>query len=396
MKKSLLALAVASAAFVATSVSATPVYNKDGTSLDIGGRIEALWLSGGNHSVANNDGTNVSDDQTIRNRARLNIGGRTQLTNGIAAYGFTEWQSQNVGDSKSDNGFATRDQYVGVDFGKFGKVQAGRWEDFMKYVVGVTDHFEEYGLMAAQGKDRNSGKLAYQWSGYGFDAKLTYQFATNNYTAQSLKNVKIGTDVDVNDGFSIVVGYTSPKVLFGPIAVRTGYQYLDGQNDKQHTLTSLDHLKLWNVGLSWGTFGQGFYIGADYGIGKTELINLSTGSTFSSVAADKSDELTTKSIETIVSYGFDSGVVLSAGYQWQKEEMDDAKFAGTESSDRTAKLVQFTAAYNINPNFRIWAEANIDAGSDDYYSLTAQKFNNGKVGDKDAENFYAIGARYTF
>lgn len=390
MKKSLLALAVASAAFVATSVSATPVYNKDGTSLDVGGRIEALWFSGSAHKVSG------TDDQTIRNRARLNIAGRTQITNGIAAYGFTEWQSENAGDSSKGQPFETRDQYVGVDFGQFGKVQAGRWEDFMKYVVGVTDHFEEYGLMAAQGKDRNSGKLAYQWSGYGFDAKLTYQFATNKYSAPSLKNVAIG-DVDVNDGFSVVVGYTSPKVLFGPIAVRTGYQYLDGQNDEQHGLTSLDHLKLWNVGLSWGTFGQGFYIGADYGIGKTKLVNLDADN-FYSIADDKADELTTKSIETVVSYGFDSGVVLSAGYQWQKEEMDNAKFTGTKSSDRTAKLVQFTAAYNINPNFRVWAEANIDAGSDDYYSLTGQKFDAGDSNgsSKDAENIYAIGARYTF
>ena len=94
MKKSLLALAVASAAFVATSASATPVYNKDGTTLDIGGRIEALYLSGGAHKVSG------TDDQTIRNRARLNIAGRTQITNGIAGYGFAEWQSQNVGEDR--------------------------------------------------------------------------------------------------------------------------------------------------------------------------------------------------------------------------------------------------------------------------------------------------------
>ena len=373
MKKSLLALAVASAAFVATSVSATPVYNKDGTSLDIGGRIEALWFSGSAHKVSG------TDDQTIRNRARLNIAGRTQLTNGIAAYGFAEWQSQNVGDSSGSAGsFVSRDQYVGVDFGKFGKIQAGRYEDPFQYASDVTDHFEEYGCMALVGDERNSGKLSYLWSGYGIDAGATIQFAENNYDSDVLKTA------DINDGFSLFAGYTTPNVVFGPISIRAAYKYLDGQNDNMSVAKSkMDHEKTWAAGLSWGTFKKGLYHAVDYTYDKVEYFN-------------SDDDLTTKAIESIVSYGFDSGVVLSAGYQWRKQERDQAKFKDG-STDQAAKLVQLTAAYNINPNFRVWAEANIDAGSDDYYSLTGQKFDAGdSKGSKDAENIYAIGARYTF
>lgn len=395
MKKSLLALAVASAAFVATSVSATPVYNKDGTTLDIGGRMEAMWMSGGEHAAAR-------DDSTIRNRAQLNIAGRTQLTNGIAAYGFAEWRSENVGDSDGAAGaFKSRDQYVGVDFGKFGKIQAGRYEDPFQYASDVTDRFEEHGCMALVGDERNSGKLSYLWSGFGINAGATIQFAENKYDSDVIKGldkvvdsegVKKDTYANVNDGFSLFAGYTTPNVVFGPISIRAAYKYIDGQRDDKNTsgnmtifkvgnlhgtsLGSLDHEKTWAAGLSWGTFKKGLYLAVDYTYDKVEFF-------------DKDNDLTTKAFESIISYGFDSGVVLSTGYQWRKQEIDQA--AEGEYTDRAGKLVQFTVAYNINPNFRVWAEANIDAGSDDYYSLTKLKNDS-----KDAENLFDIGARYTF
>ncbi|MDD7022117.1 MAG: porin, partial [Aeromonadales bacterium] len=365
MKKSLLALAVASAAFVATSVSATPVYNKDGTSLDIGGRIEALWMSGSEHKAG-------KDDSTIRNRARLNIAGRTQITNAIAGYGFAEWQSQNAGDSSGSAGsFVSRDQYVGVDFGQFGKVQAGRYEDPFQFASDVTDHFEEHGCMALVGDERNSGKLSYMFSGYGFDAIATAQFAENKYDSDVL-----GT-TNVNGGFSLYAGYTTPNVVFGPISIRAAYKYLDGQKDdgtyKQADGTKVpyavawDHEKTWAAGLSWGTFKKGLYLAVDYTYDKVEFRD------------DRIDDLKTKAFESIVSYGFDSGVVLSTGYQVRKIEQDDLDV------DLTGKLWQFTVAYNINPNFRIWAEANVDAGSDDGYSLTGLKNDS-----KDAENLFDI------
>ena len=359
MKKSLLALAVASAAFVATSVSATPVYNKDGTSLDIGGRIEALWLSGGAHAVKGANG-----DSTVRNRARLNIAGRTQINSAVAGYGFAEWQSQNAGDSDGKTGsFASRDQYVGLDFGRYGKVQAGRYEDPFQYASDVTDHFEEYGCMALVGDERNSGKLSYMYSGYGFDGIVTAQFAEDNYASDVF-----GT-TNVNGGFSAYAGYTTPTVGFGPISIRVAYKYLDGQNDEL-VLVDWDNEKTWAAGLSWGTFKKGLYLAVDYTYDKVQF------------TSDATEDLKTKAFESIISYGFDSGVVLSTGYQVRKTEQ------GAE--DGTGKLWQANVAYNINPNFRVWAEANIDAGSDDWDALTKVKE------DGDGENIFAIGARYTF
>ena len=188
-----------------------------------------------------------------------------------------------------------------------------------------------------------------------------------------------------------------PNVVLGPSSIRAAYKYIDGQRDKSNTtknmtifkvdgskyagtkLGSFDHEKTWAAGLSWGTFKKGLYLAVDYTYDRVE---------FQDGAFDGND-LTTKAFESIISYGFDSGVVLSTGYQWRKQEIDKA--AEGEYTDRAGKLVQFTVAYNINPNFRVWAEANIDAGSDDYYSLTKLK-----IDSKDAENLFDIGARYTF
>ncbi len=91
MKKSVLALAVAGVFLASSVASATVVYDKDGHQLSIGGRIEAMWHSG-------HDG-NPYDDHTIRNRTRLNVDGRTKLTDWATGYGFWEHQWQQNGDS---------------------------------------------------------------------------------------------------------------------------------------------------------------------------------------------------------------------------------------------------------------------------------------------------------
>ncbi|MCR5536164.1 MAG: porin, partial [Succinivibrio sp.] len=116
MKKSVLALAVAGAMVASSVASAAVVYDKDGTSMAIGGRVEAMWHSG--HDSA--DGTFKSTgDHTIRDRVRLNVSGRTKLADGITGYGFWETQNQHNGDSTQSQNTALRDAYVGVDFGKY-------------------------------------------------------------------------------------------------------------------------------------------------------------------------------------------------------------------------------------------------------------------------------------
>ncbi|MBO6258174.1 MAG: porin [Succinivibrio sp.] len=357
MKKSVLAIAVAAAAMVASSaVSAAQVYNKDGVTLDIGGRVEALYMDGAKTDHHNG---------TIRDRARLNVKGTAKVTDWATAYGFFEheWNHQNNSDEAADT--KMRYAYVGVDFGKYGRVQAGRFEDALEWASDVTDKLEEDGCNALIGDNRNSGKIMYVWEGYGVHAAINAQTAINDYSYDCLTSTQT-----VKGGFSAALGYTSPVVLFGPISIRTGYTYTDF-SDKTGFKTAADDIKVWTVGASWGTHKKGFYVATDY----------------TSLKLKRNDNIgdeKVKGFEFLVSYGFDSGVVLNAAYSYRKFDRP----AGVAANDGKMKLVSVTAAYNMTPNFRVWAEAHFDASSTKGYG---KYYYNG-----DDHNCYMVGARYTF
>lgn len=357
MKKSVLAIAVAAAAMVASSaVSAAQVYNKDGVTLDIGGRVEALFMDG-----AKRADTGVRNG-TLRDRVRLNVKGTAKLTDWATAFGFWETQNQHAGNSTEAGTTSLRYAYVGVDFGKFGRVQAGRFEDSLEWASNVTDVLEEDGCNALVGDERNSGKIAYVWEGYGVHFGINAQTAVNNWKNDCLDAAP------VKGGFSTALGYTSPNVLFGPISVRAGYTYVDFDQNLAAAGTYKD-AKYWLVGASWGTHKKGFYVGTDYSELKLKRQN-------------NLDSGKVKGFEFVVSYGFDSGVVLNAAYSQRK--IDDP----ATNKDGKMKLVSVTAAYNMTPNFRVWAEAHFDASSTKGYG---KYFYNG-----DDHNCYMIGARYTF
>ena len=119
MKKSILALAVASVAMSSVASAAT-VYDKDGTSLEMYGRVQAVVYS--NHASDNSYG-----DTGLTATGRLGFNMRTQLNDSIAAFANAEWD---VADGNgADDSFDVRRLYVGTDFGTYGKLQAGRFED---------------------------------------------------------------------------------------------------------------------------------------------------------------------------------------------------------------------------------------------------------------------------
>ena len=325
MKKSVLAVAIAAAAFAASAASAAQVYDKDGTTLAVGGQIEFMVGNAGNSYFGNS-----AQDTTTRDRARLTMAGRTQLTSGIAAYAYNEWQADHSGNSVEGAALKARQQFFGVYGGQ---------------------------------DERNSGHLSYMWKGFGFDAGVSYQFAEDKYN----------TDLqafDVNSGFSIYAGYTSPVVVFGPISVRAAYLYLEGQDQADGAVVgNVDDMKVMDGSLAWGTNGKGFYIATNYNYTKVNYI-------------DSDDELKVKAWESVATYGFTNGIRLGASYHYINAEDD--------TSDDDRKYVQLIADYNVTPNFKVWAEGLIDAGSDDGFGRITSKY------DKDAHNSVMFGARYVF
>lgn len=391
MKKSLLALAVAALA-AASTVSATTVYDKDGTSLSVYGRIQAVWYS--------NDVSGVSNDQnSINASGRLGLDLRTQLTSGVAGFAKAEWEDAN-GNNKNDenDGFDARYLWVGVDFGQFGQIKAGKFEEAIKYAISPTDQFDDWGCTGLAGNDdRREGVIQYQWSGYGVDAIASYAFAKDNEHLDGAYFV--GENVDLDASWSVALGYTSPDVVFGPIGVRVGYaggNFADNVNNGSGTGTDrvpatnennivgnfyYDSYSQWALSAFWGKLNIGPYVAAVYQCRSFDLNPLAgyTGNRDYDVSG----------WEFIFGYSFANGVTIRTGYETQNIDIDNSPV------DVDAATVPVYVNWQINPQFNVWAEARFDAGTDTDNNNVYKDFD-AVAGTTYAENVFSIGTRYTF
>ena len=383
MKKSLLALAVA--ALAASSVaSAATIYDKDGVSVDVYGRVQAVYYSqdsGSNAQSAANDGN-------LNASSRLGFNFRSELTSWAAAFANVEWQNA---DDDANNDFNSR-------------------EDAVKYVIATTDIFDDWGCNGQLGNDdRRDGMFAYNWSGYGVDVNVTFGTGKDDqqvdgafWAEGSAGGNAVGSaeKADIEYSYAASVGYTSPAVLFGPISVKAGFggaQFQDqdaaDNNGGDYYNNFYDSYTQWAVAASWGTLGDGLYLGVmgqarSFDVYKTAYNSVTARPFDTGISAD---DYTVSGVEAVVSYGFANGVSLTTGWEWMNVDYD-----GADNPDVDAYTIPVYVNYQINPNFRVWAEARFDAGTDDgntandSFKLATNECYNLE------ENVYSIGARYTF
>lgn len=372
MKKSLLALAVLA---VATSATAATVYDKDGTSLKVGGRVQAVAYNG-------NFGKAGEDDSTLKNSARFNVAGTTKVNDAVSVFAFSEWDASDGNNENSDNNFSTRDQYVGADFGVFGKVQAGKSLNSIYDVQAVTDVFEYVGSAQVQADtngNRRPGTVRYIYDNNGLYAAASFQVAQDKVKVLDQK-------VDVESGFSLGLGYTFDNVVFGPLSVKAAYDYVRAQDDKTANFEDdgdfypvLD-FKNTAVSVAWGS-DTGLYFAALYNVYKVNFDDFTDdGEDYSNGRAK------VKGLELVAGYGFDNGLSLTIGY-----DVKDSKFksAGYTSSSSIQRRVPVIANYQVAPTFKVWVEAEFDANSSD-------DVNYGKDDHNAKDTLVAAGARYVF
>ena len=277
----------------------------------------------------------------------------------------------------------------------------GKFEDAVKYVIATTDIFDDWGCAGQLGNDdRRDGMLGYSWSGYGVDVNLTFGTAKDGqqvdgaFFAESGNGNQDGTSAekaDIEYSYAASVGYTSAPVLFGPISVKAGFggaQFQDQDAADNHGddyyNNIYDSYSQWAVAASWGTLGDGLYLGVmgqarDFDVNQTYYTGAETGY----------DDYTVSGVEAVVSYGFANGVSLTTGWEWMNIDMD-----GAEGIDSDAYVIPVYVNYQINPNFRVWAEARFDAGTDDGKNDSFVDASNGVYNYE--ENVFSVGARYTF
>ena len=373
MKKSLLALAVA--AFAASSASAATVYDKDGTSMDVYGRVQAVVYSQDHCNTA------ASGDAGLVGSGRLGIQVNTALTDGIDGFAKAEWD---VADSDGHDSFSARYVWVGADFGQYGMLKGGRFEDAVyNGVTAVTDIFEDAGCAGQMGaSDKRDGMLMYSWSGYGVDFMATYGTAKDEQTVDGAWYAD--ESVDIKNSYAVALGYTTPDVLIGPISIKAAYGYARFQDDEgvgycdeAGILTAnrvYDNYKQWAAALTWGNDSMGPYFAAVY-----------SNRDFTMNADSNINDYTVQGVEAILGYTFDCGVNVLASWQWMNMDQD-----GPQGADVDAYTLPVMLTYYINPNFKVWAEARFDLDTD-------SEFKDAVEGCRDfEENVYSVGARYTF
>jgi predicted porin len=169
-KKTTLALAV-SGLLGASAAQAAMVYDQDGTTLDIYGRI-AMGFEGGGAEE-----NNVDNSEEFRNfGSRLRITAGHQITSDLRAFARVEWRF--TGDERNQaSGFdEVRNSYIGLDSEQYGTFTAGNFDSFYdSEVMGVFDVYVERGYeFAGGGLQARGDSLAYMTPDLnGFQAFIT-------------------------------------------------------------------------------------------------------------------------------------------------------------------------------------------------------------------------------
>ena len=383
MKKSqILKTALALGLVLATAsdvANAAAVYSKDGTSLNVNGRIRARFSNGDAKTTL---GAAGNGDSTLKNNARFGVDGQTKVNDNLTAFFYAQWDTS---DSNDRDSFSARDPYVGADFGQFGKVTAGRFLSPVYNVLAGTDvHFDFTGNHLGD-NNRRGGQLKYTFAASGFEANVAYQTAIDGIKVASAEQKKF----DVDSGYSASVGYTFDNVVFGPLALKLGYEYFKGQTgddlvtkDDNKTLSNnaqYDNLGIFAAGITWGTYAAGPYAALSYSKSDYNTIK-------------KEQDFKIEAFESVFGYGFDNGLYADIGYVWQQYSPDDLK----TNKKLSTGGIQAVAGWKLTPNFVVDVESYFNLSSDGKTSREATEDDKGyyKAAYSNGEKAVSVNAVY--
>ena len=320
---------------------AANVYSKDGTTLNVNGRIRARFSNGDTAVTLNSVG---DGDSSLKNNARFGLDGVTKANDYVSAYFYTQWDTT---DGNDRDHFFVRDQYVGLDFNDFGKFTFGRYLSPVYYVLSGTDVHLDFTGNQLGDNNRRGGQIKYTWSGYGAEINLAYQTAIDGIKVSSAE----AKSLDVDSGFSASVGYTFNDVVFGPLSVKLGYEYFNAQEEKEYTGKTnnhyLDNLSVFAAGITWGTYASGPYAALSY-----------SKNDYDTYVAN--EDYTVEGFESVFGYGLDNGIYADIGYVWQQFDSDKAG----AYNKLTTGGIQVVAGYKVTPQFIVDVETYFNTSSD--------------------------------
>ncbi|WP_068714935.1 porin [Vibrio tritonius] len=317
MKKTIISLAVAAAA-VATGANAAEVYNADGTSVALGGRVEArLQLQDGE-----------ANDLT---RARFNFVGKQQVNESL--YGLakfeTEWSSHNDNGAADDSDTDLDTRYIFAGIGTdAGEITYGKQDGALVKLTNFTDIMSTWGKEASVNSaatnsdyyislaNRTDNYVAYNAQFDTLGVSAGYRFADGGDSGDN--DSRVGND---QDGYALALTYG-----FGDTGVVIGAGYADqNSNDQTILTTSFTYEDLYLAALythidydaSSVDNYDGYELAAAYTIDKTKLIATYNDGDWD----DEGDTAQTLSVEA--NYFFTPSFTGYVGYRWNLLDGDD-------------------------------------------------------------------------
>lgn len=338
MKKTILAIAIP--ALFASAANAAVVYDKDGTSFDIYGRVQANYYGDSDNPNPLTQADTQGDAELI-GTSRLGWSGKVALNNTWSAIAKTEWQvaAENSDDSK----FKSRHIYAGFDGTQYGKIIFGQTDTAFYDVLEATDIFNEWGSYGNFYDGRQEGQIIYSNSFGGFKGKLSYQ--TNDNEAVKVADVggnSFTTEfpgIKRNYGYAAAAGYDFD---FG-LGLNAGYAYSDLEST---TNTNTGEKSEWALGAHYAI--NGFYFAGVYTEG--DLKNDTTGY--------KGEG---RGYELAASYNVDAWTFL-AGYNFKEGKDNTAGSSYEDMVDETLLGVQyaFTSKLKAYTEYKIQGKDKMD------------------------------------
>jgi len=345
MKKTILAVVV-TGLFTAT-VQAATVYDSEGTTADIYGRVQFDIKDPGKADV------------TGKGSARFGVKASSEVAPGLKAIAHGEWQFD-AENSAGDNEVAARHVYLGVEHDKFGKLVFGQTDTAFYQAVAATDIFNSYGYAAFSGVEdgRQEGQLVYKGQFDSVYVGASYQFSDTEFSA-SMGNpsntIPSETGVALDSGYALTVGY---NFGFG-LDVYAGYHAENLANDEG--LAAADGTKT-NIALSAGYTLDKLYLGAAVVKASYDGDEIHGGKV---VLLDGAELF---GFDLVASYQVADKVAVYGGYAKQDAE------GAIEALGEQANELTIGTVYKLNSHAKVWGEYKVDNtdGADNQWTLAAQ------------------------
>ncbi|WP_163560290.1 porin [Halomonas sp. NO4] len=331
MKKTLLATAIAGA-MAASGAQAATVYDQDGKSLDLSGRVGVGVLQG-------YDG----ESDFVNAGSRLKLDGVNQVSDDLRFFAHVEWRFD--GDERTGpggngkSGFTeVRHAWIGAESAQWGTLQAGNFDNIYKQVV--FQPFDYYAMAAAYGfhgpQDQGRGDaVAYltpNLSGFQVALQAKHYSETD---AQAIAANNSGSEVLFAGALSYEVGGLTVAAGMSESEVNA----VDGN----------------------GEFDAGYNTGARVSYAFNDMFNLRVGAEQQDPTGDANDQ-DVYALGGVVSL---NQLTMTADYY--HKDRDD----GMEDSDELA----FGAYYRVADNFDIFTEVHDnDVEADDTYAIVGSRY----------------------